>query len=146
MHNNIIGVPQQPEISRAVSPSPGVAVLDVNTNEAGIEDGEAIEFVVNTELISSGASNLFTREITNYEDSTITSLTINNLAPGVNYRFSVRVQNKFGVSEFSNFRELQIQASDSSSESTSIGKLHYIMHVIPDNMIIIFIITKVLSL
>lgn len=120
MHDTVLGAPQQPEINRAVSPSPGVAMLDISTDEAGIEDdGESIEFVVKAELSASSTSNLFIQEIMNYEDSSIISLTMNNLVPGARYQFSAKVQNKFGVSEFSNIIELQVQAS--SSDSTSSG-------------------------
>ena len=95
-------------------------MLDISTDEAGIEGGESIEFIVKAELLStSSTSNLFIQEIMNYEDSSIISLTMNNLVPGARYRFSAKVQNKFGVSEFSNVIELQVQAS--SSDSTSSG-------------------------
>ena len=94
-------------------------MLDISTDEAGIEDGEPIEFVVKTELSAGSTSNLFIQEIMNYEDSSIISLTMNNLVPGARYQFSAKVQNKFGVSEFSNVIELQVQAS--SSDSTSSG-------------------------
>lgn len=117
---NFVGVPQQPVINNAVSISPGVALLDVSTREAGIEDGGTFQFVVKAEVISSDTSRLFIQEITNYVDSTVTTLTINDLAPGVDYRLSIQIQNEFGSSEFSEASDLQIQKPISKSP-TPIG-------------------------
>ena len=126
MHNSILttsmytGIPQQPTLHNTISTSPGVAQLEVSTGEAGVEDGRTIEFVIKAEMCGNGLSALFLHEITNYIDSTVTTLTISDLLPGAEYQFTVRVQNEFGTSEFSEKRMLLIKQLLSGS-STPIG-------------------------
>lgn len=114
-----IGVPQQPTIRNVFSTSPGVALLDVSTREAGVEEGGTFNFVVRTELVSDGTSTLFVQEVANYVDSSVITLVITNLAGGV-YNFTVKVQNEFGNSDFSKPRMLQIQTPIPRS-SISVG-------------------------
>ena len=115
----LIGIPQQPLIHNAISPSPGVALLNVSTREAGVEDEEAVEFIVQANVIGDDTSQLFFQEVIDYVDSSAISLIISDLLPGTDYQFSVRVQNTFGASDFSSLNVLSIQES---SPQTSIGK------------------------
>ena len=122
IHTNyaLVGVPQQPVINGVVSTSPGVAHLNVSTREAGIEDGGLIQIIIKAEVINDGTVIMVSQEIINYVDTNAILVVITNLAHGVDYRFTARIQNEFGVSASSETREVQIQIISPNS-SISIG-------------------------
>ena len=117
----LIGIPQQPRIHNAISPSPGAALLNVSTREAGVPDGVAFEFIIQAYVVGDDTSQFFFQEIINYVDSSAISLIISDLLPSTDYLFRVQVKNTFGTSEFSSFSMLSIQGS--SPPHMSIGKL-----------------------
>lgn len=118
----LLGIPQQALIHNAISPSPGIALLNVSTREAGVTDGEAFEFIVQANVINDGTSQFFVQEVINYVDSSAISLIVSGLLPGIEYQFSVKVKNKFGASEFSSLSALSIQESV-PQDQISIGKV-----------------------
>lgn len=102
---------------------PGSASLDVSTREAGTESGKTVIFDVKAELVDDSHpmsdAVLTSHIVANYQDATLTTLEINNLVPGAEYRFSVRIRNEYGTSEFSEARQLRILTLMSSSSSTA---------------------------
>ena len=108
------GVPQQPTINGIASTSPGEASLDVSTPEGGVAEGDTLLFVVESQLVDSVDMSISLLEVSNYVDSMVTTLTVNRLTPGMEYRFRVRVQNQFGTSTYSDTAVQQISISESS--------------------------------
>ena len=100
----------------------GVALLDVSTDEAGIEPGDTLQYLITAEDVSDGSSRVILRDVPNYVDSSIITLMINDLLPGANYLFNVRTRNNFGTSEVSETVTLRIQTqSPDTPNSTRTG-------------------------
>ena len=97
-----------PVILDATSTQASVATLNVSTREAGVADGDIVEFIIKVTLLNDGTSKLFVQEFSDYVDSTTAILTIDGLIPDVEYQFNVRVRNTFGISEFSETIALRI--------------------------------------
>ena len=85
----------------------------MNIREAGVQDGSKFNLYVKIERVDSNDVTLIVHDIINDRDSPITTLVLDDLNPGTEYRFSIKIQNEFGSSRFSEPRMLQIQMSNS---------------------------------
>ena len=91
-----------------------MALLEVSTDDAGVEESGIFNFVVNAIVFEDGgpeSTATFKQQINNYIDSSVTTLILNNLMPGATYEFDLKVQNRFGCSRVSETRLLKIRTS-----------------------------------
>ena len=94
------------------------------TNGGGVQKEEILTFIVESELIDSRREMTTSlHAVSNYIDSTVTTLIVSGLTPGQAYQFTVKARNRFGSS---NYSDAEVHQIFSSGSAVSGKQLNYV--------------------